>query len=310
MCLAGREPETNRLAHDALLYRTEADLIHEVGRFVQAGKRNGERVLLAFAGQRLTRLREELEDEGVRFEDIEELAANPARLIPVLRQWVDEENGPVRMAGQVLWDGRDAAETAEVIRHEALTNLALAEAPLTMLCAYDLEALPPSVLAAVEQTHHGLIESGQGYRPSPTFAEPLELWESASGELPEPEAALELPVTDDLSHLRHEVERSAALAPLPEERRPDLVLAVSEAATNALRYDHPPRTLRLWRNGHRIVAEVSGRGRIEDPLSGRRRPGPQASRGWGLWVINQVCDLVELCQDAGRVRLRMHMRCR
>src|SRR5579884_1256465 len=309
MCLAGHRPDQGGLAHNALLYRTEDELVREIRSFVEAGHTRGEPVLLAFAGTSLDRLRAALTaGEHTQFLDIEEVAANPARLIPVLRQWVEEHDGPVRVAGEVLWPGRDPQEVSEVIRHEALVNLALADAPVTTLCAYQADTLPDSVLGAVEETHPGLIEPGQGWRASSGYAEPLELWEDPRRELPEPEQPLELPVTEDLSQLRLQVRQSPVLEPLPRERRPDLVLAISEAAANALRYDHPPRTLRLWRNGHRVVAEVSARGRVEDPLSGRHRPGSRASRGWGLWVINQVCDLVELRHQEGRVRLRMHMR--
>lgn len=311
MCLAGRQPEPGCLAHNALLYRAEEDLVHEVRQFVEAGQQREEPVLLAFTGASMEALRGALEpvSDGVSLQDIGELAANPSRVLPVLRRWADEYGGPVRMAGEVMWRGRDVADTAEVIRHDALINLALADAPATVLCAYPLDALPDGLLAAVEETHRGVMEAGGELRASTTFTEPLELWQNPRRDLPEPEQAVELPVTDDLVHLRSEVQRSEVLAPLPRERRPDLVLAISEAAANALRYDYPPRILRLWRNGRRVVAEVSGRGRIEDPLSGRRHPGSQASRGWGLWVINQVCDLVELRQQNGRVRLRMHMRC-
>lgn len=310
MCLAGQRPDERRLAHNALLYRTEDELVQEICRFVDVGKARGEPVLLAFAGRNLSRLRAALEPvEHARFQDIEELAANPSRMIPTLGQWVEEHDRPVRVAGEVMWPGRDSHDLTEVIRHEALVNLALADAPVVTLCAYDVSAVPASLLSAVEETHRGLIEPGLGWRASSTYAEPLELWENPRRELPEPEQPVELPVTQDLSELRLQVEHSDMLEPLPRERRPDLVLAISEAAANALRYDHPPRTLRLWHNGHRVVAEVSGRGRVADPLCGRRRPCAQASRGWGLWVINQVCDLVELRHQEGRVRLRMHMRC-
>jgi anti-sigma regulatory factor (Ser/Thr protein kinase) len=311
MCTAGREPSNGRLVHNAFLYGNEADLVDEVRQFVDAGQARGEPVLLAFAGQKLPLLRGALpsSDGVVRLEDIEELAANPARFMPVLRQWVEDHQGPVRIATEPLWPGRDAHDTAEVIRHEALVNVALADVPAQMLCAYDVEALPASLLTAAEQAHPGIREPGMGRRPSTSYTEPRELWENPGIPLTEPEQPVELPVTEGLSDLRLQVERSDVLAPLPRERRPDLVLAISEAAANAIRYDAPPRMLRLWRNGHRVVAEVSGRGRLEDPLSGRFRPGPRASHGWGLWVINQVCDLVELRQHEDRVRLRMHMRC-
>jgi anti-sigma regulatory factor (Ser/Thr protein kinase) len=313
MCLSvsGGQPDEIRLTHNALLYRTEDDLVQEVRQFVEAGQEKREPVLLAFAGTRLGALQATLKPAHLTyFQDVEEVAANPARMLPALRQWMEEHPGPVRIIGEMMWPGRDPLEATEVIRHEALVNLALADAPATALCAYDVSALPASLLEAVEENHHGLIEVGVGPRASSAHAKPLEVWENPGPELSEPEKPVELPVTEDLSQLRVQIRESQVLDPLPRERRPDLVLAISEAAANALRYDHPPRTLRLWRNDRRVVAEVSGAGRIEDPLSGRRRPCPQASRGWGLWVINQVCDLVELRHQEGRVRLRMHMRYR
>jgi len=48
-------------------------------------------------------------------------------------------------------------------------------------------------------------------------------------------------------------------------------------------------------------------GRITDPLAGRVRHGPDDS-GHGLWLVNQVCDLVELRSGDAGTTVRMHMR--
>jgi hypothetical protein len=40
---------------------------------------------------------------------------------------------------------------------------------------------------------------------------------------------------------------------------------------------------------------------------GRRKPPPGASGGHGLWLVRQVCDLVELTSDASGTTVRMHM---
>ena len=42
------------------------------------------------------------------------------------------------------------------------------------------------------------------------------------------------------------------------------------------------------------------------PLAGRRRPA-DATGGHGLWIVYQVCDLVELTSDANGTTVRMHM---
>ena len=49
-------------------------------------------------------------------------------------------------------------------------------------------------------------------------------------------------------------------------------------------------------------------GWITDPLAGRIRHGPD-DRGHGLWLVNQVCDLVEIrtSKAAGTV-IRLHLR--
>jgi anti-sigma regulatory factor (Ser/Thr protein kinase) len=226
------------------------------------------------------------------------------------REWVDKNPGPVRIAAEPLWRGRDELEATEVIRHEALANLALADAQVQMLCAFDAQGLSASVLANVERTHQAILEPGTGWRPSGSYAGSDHTWVDAERPLAEPEEPLELPVTEDLSRLRREVRHSDVIAGIPAEHRPDLLLAISEAAANALRYDQPPRLLRLWKTDHRVVAEVVGRGRIEDPLTGLRRPSASALRGWGLWTIHQICDLVALRHHAGWVRVRMYMRSR
>jgi hypothetical protein len=65
--------------------------------------------------------------------------------------------------------------------------------------------------------------------------------------------------------------------------------------------------LRTWRAGAEVVCQVDDGGTITDPLAGRRRAVRDAD-GQGLWVVNQVCDLVQLWSVPGRTTVRMHMR--
>jgi hypothetical protein len=37
------------------------------------------------------------------------------------------------------------------------------------------------------------------------------------------------------------------------------------------------------------------------------KPSPAANGGHGLWIVRQVCDLVELTSDATGTTVRMHM---
>ena len=61
---------------------------------------------------------------------------------------------------------------------------------------------------------------------------------------------------------------------------------------------------------HEIVCEIHDEGTITDPLAGQRRPASDATGGHGLWLVYQVCDLVELRSDQTGTTIRMHMRIR
>lgn len=246
--------------------------------------------------------------DRVLLQEITAVGRNPARLLPLLGEWVAQHRGPVRMMGEPMWPGRGPEEVDEVIRHESLVNLAFADAQGQSLCAYDAERLPPAALAGAERTHHRIAQPDGATRSSSSYVDPL-FDEAPEPPLPAPPAAVEeICVTEDLARVRRRIGASRATAPLSAGRREDFVLAANEAAINALEYGRAPRRLRLWRSDEAVVAEVTGQGGIEDPLAGRRRPDPGARRGRGLWLVNQVCDLVELRSRAGQTTLRMHVR--
>jgi anti-sigma regulatory factor (Ser/Thr protein kinase) len=111
----------------------------------------------------------------------------------------------------------------------------------------------------------------------------------------------------DLSQVRALVLQQAKEAGLTESRANDLVLAVSEVAANTLRHTHSSGTLAIWHNADEVVCEVHDKGLITDPQVGRHKPAPDATGGHGLWIVRQVCDLVELTSDANGTTVRMHM---
>ena len=112
----------------------------------------------------------------------------------------------------------------------------------------------------------------------------------------------------DLSKVRALVRQQASAAGLTESRASDLVLAVSEVAANTLRHTASSGTLTIWHDQDEIVCEIRDEGMITDPLAGQRRPAADALGGHGLWLVHQVCDLVELRSDATGTTIRMHMK--
>jgi anti-sigma regulatory factor (Ser/Thr protein kinase) len=113
---------------------------------------------------------------------------------------------------------------------------------------------------------------------------------------------------DDLRAVRDTVTGCAAHAGLAPGRTSDLVLAVSEVAANTLRHTQGPGTLQVWAADGEIICQVTDSGQITDPLAGRRRPAADSFMHGGLWVVNQICDLVELRSGPDGTTVRMHVR--
>jgi anti-sigma regulatory factor (Ser/Thr protein kinase) len=86
------------------------------------------------------------------------------------------------------------------------------------------------------------------------------------------------------------------------------VLAVGEIASNTFVHTEDGGTLAIWRAGNEVVCQIQDSGYIVDPLAGRRRPAADADGGHGLWLVHQVCDLVELRSVPGQTVIRLHMR--
>jgi anti-sigma regulatory factor (Ser/Thr protein kinase) len=237
---------------------------------------------------------------------------NPARIIPAWREFVDAHSGRgrrLRGIGEPIWAQRSPDEIVECQRHEALLNLAFAGAEdFWLLCPYDVEALDTEVIEKAHHSHPVVVADG-GSHDSPTydlravaapFAEPLS---------EPPVGADELPFASGmLAGLRQLVKLRAKGAGLPATRAGDLVLAVNELATNSIRHGGGGGVLRVWEAVDTLICEVTDAGRIADPLAGRRRPASGQSGGHGLWLCNQICDLVQLRTFATGSVVRLHTR--
>jgi anti-sigma regulatory factor (Ser/Thr protein kinase) len=103
------------------------------------------------------------------------------------------------------------------------------------------------------------------------------------------------------------VHRYALQAGLTEARAIDLTLAVSEVAANTVKHAESPGSLKIWYDAKEIVCQIHDEGVITDPLAGRRQPSLDASGGHGLWIVNQVCDQVEIVSGETGTTIRLHM---
>lgn len=309
-----REPAAVRTAHfehTAVLYRSTGEYLSVVLGFVSAGLERGDPVLVVVPAPKIALLREALNDQAGRvgFADMTSMGTNPAWIIPRVRAFVDSYPGrPVRYVGEPVWETRSAAELNEATRHEALINLAFADTAASILCPYDRRRLAPGVIANVERTHPVIVRAGDS-RPSGTYLPGGRFPPGCDLPLPPPPpGAAVLTYRDNLAGVRAFVTSAAHRAGLPPGRTRDLVLAASELAANTLRHTSASGTLQIWVTGHELLCQFSDTGHIADPLVGRRVPVPETGSGQGMWVVHQVCDLVELRSRRGGTTVRLHMR--
>ncbi len=113
--------------------------------------------------------------------------------------------------------------------------------------------------------------------------------------------------TTDLAAIRAIVHKYAVEAGLTEARAIDFTLAASEVAANTVKHAKSPGSLKIWYDAREIVCQIHDEGIITDPLAGRRQPSLDAVGGHGLWIVNQVCDQVEMQSDETGTTIRLHM---
>jgi anti-sigma regulatory factor (Ser/Thr protein kinase) len=287
--------------HDALLYAGTAEFVARTAPFIRGGVTAGEPVMVVTSAEKIGLLRSELgqDAQSVTFADMAQVGANPARIIPFWSEFVERSAAsgrPFRGIGEPIWAGRSEAELVECQRHESLLNVALSqETPMWLLCPYDTEALEPEVIREALRSHPFVTEDAT-QRESGVFR-----GIDASGAPfdtplpPPPSGCHEFEFgPGGLTTVREIVAASAYGAGLGAARAADLVQAAHEVAVNSVRHGGGRGVLRVWRDADSLISEISDQGRIDEPLVGRERPGASAATRRGLWLANQLCDLVQI----------------
>lgn len=304
-------PPAAAFRHEVMLYDSPETFVDGAAPFIRDAVAAGEPIMVAIGAEKIDLLRSRLgaDAEQVVFADMAELGANPARIIPAWQEFVDANAArgrPMRGIGEPIWADRSPSELVECQCHEALLNVAFADAgDFHLLCPYDTVQLDGDVIAEAERSHPFVAGAAsgayRGHHAVPQFAEPLP---EPAGDVVEHEITRET-----LADLRVVTAAEGESAGLDRRRIHDLVLAVHEIATNSVRHGGGSGVLRIWREGDALICEVRDRGRIaQQPLVGRVRPALGQTGGWGLWLANQLCDLVQLRELPEGSVVRLHQR--
>jgi anti-sigma regulatory factor (Ser/Thr protein kinase) len=299
----------NGLRHEAFVYADQRDFLSGAAAFIHAAVSAGQPILVVVDAAKSTALRTlvDHETDNVEFADVAAVGRNPARVIPLLQGFMDQHHATsagLRGICETVWADRRPEELVECRRSELLLNEAFGDAAgFWLLCPYDSSALGRLVIDDAYVTHPFIDRAGQSqasrrYQNAELLDEPLST-------PPESAVVIEFGAAD-LASVRHLATQHAVAAGL-EDRATDLALAASELATNSVLHADGEGALRLWQEDRALVIEVSDRGHLGDRLVGRRRPARGQLGGRGLWLVNQVTDLVQIRSAPSGTTVRIHL---
>jgi anti-sigma regulatory factor (Ser/Thr protein kinase) len=285
--------------HQAFFYAGETDFLAGVVPFISRGVANGESVMVAVPADRIRLLREALGETSadIQFIDMGELGRNPGRVISVWSAFLANPPaaaGGWRGVGEPITAGLNAARLVEAQIHEHLLNHAFDEGVgWELLCSYDSQALDHACIEEAGRSHPLINHAGTSWS-GPDF-QLAELGALLEDPLPQPPGdASEFFFAPPLRMLREWISQRLVEMGMAASQSNDLVLAVSEVASNSVLHGGGHGSLLTWREEQEVVCEIRDSGRLTNALVGRVPPDPDQGRGRGLWLTNWLCDLVQL----------------
>jgi anti-sigma regulatory factor (Ser/Thr protein kinase) len=294
--------------HECLLTSTDSEFTTTAASFVREGLDAGEHVLCALFNRNSRLLRETLgTDAGqITFSDSAYWYRTPGRAFAEYHRFIDLFDGrvpAVRVVGEFGITDCSEPMAREWIRYEAALNVGFADRPVRVLCHYDMRKVEPDRIEQALRAHRGVLTSSD-VRTNPDFTDPYRLAAGLEGEpfSSPPFVLREFDLsTGSLAELHRLVRVHGRRLDATSDRTDDAVTAISEVADNALIHGRGG-TVRLWNEGATLVAEVvNSKGIIDQPLAGYHRPRALNERGLGLWLVRQLCDLIDIRGPAVRL---------
>jgi anti-sigma regulatory factor (Ser/Thr protein kinase) len=303
-------PAPNGYVHEAAVYGSEEELVHLVVPVLEEGVTAGQPTMAALHDRETAVVRTALRDpDAVTFLPPLTQERPPAtinRFTSMLGELAARGAEQIRVVNTVPHPGLGAPWDGWC-RYEAAINHVLAELPVWGVCLYDRRITPDDVLDHVERTHPHLAVNGDHLR-NDRYEAP-DAFVSSLTPPPDPlqasPPAVELlDPTAEVS--RHAVEDVASRTRLDPEEVERLVIATSEAVTNAILHGRPPVTVKVWATAERMVVTVHDHGQGPQGAHHGLVVGPNASfggGGYGLWLMHQLLPVTYHHEGGFAIRL-------
>lgn len=285
--------------HEALPYRGRAHFANSCASVVREGLERDERMIVLAAQDKIDDVQDALgrTADDVALVATDEHGRNPTRITTLLHSFQSAGDGRHSRGVQATaLAGRCAAAQSEILLGEHMLNdPSLRSWQLSMICLYDVAELDEDAALSMRQCHPTIRDASNGSAPSPDYQPDGAAMVLATPLAAPPTNAARITVTSGhLGRARAFVRGAAGALRVDPDRVDDMVLAVNEAVTNSIRFGGGRAELAVFPEGNAVVCDVRDEGRITDPLVGRIAPLPGATDGRGMWLVNQLCDLVQI----------------
>jgi anti-sigma regulatory factor (Ser/Thr protein kinase) len=293
--------------HETGLYSSEQELLSIVAPFLAGGADAGEPTLVA-VGEANERLIKSAIGHSPKISFLSGTYSKPASVISSYRKalaaHVAEGAAQVRVVGEIPNPGLGEPWDWWA-RYEAAINHAYDDFPMWAICLYDTRITPADALADVMRTHPYVATADGRHLANDHFEDPVAFLNEqppASGDALEASA----PMVELIDPTPAAARWALRGAPLDAAALEDLMIAVSEAVTNAQRHSRSPVRVRAWAGHDRVVVTVTDPGPgPRDPFAGLLPASDPPGGGCGLWIVHQLCSHVTMSRDGDGFTIRL-----
>jgi anti-sigma regulatory factor (Ser/Thr protein kinase) len=285
------------LVHEAIVVDDDETFVSHVAPFLRDGFDEGP-TLAVLNRRRWALLREEI---GADAERVSYTVCNDFYIRPIdalasydatLRRLIAEGSASVRVVGEIPL-GPTPSEWEDWISYEAILNRAFANRPANILCVYDANTAPDTVIDGVWRTHPHVVTGGDA--SGPHYHDPADVI-ATFGRRPARELLLRsLPPTRDATEFRGVLSAELAAVGAPKAKVINMLVAASEVFANAVMHGDGPTALRAGLVDGWFVCEIEDQGPgLDDPFAGYVPPESGEPGRRGLWVARQLVSRLEL----------------